>query len=43
MAGLDGQPLALCDYFGKTDLTREDIATPDDDYIYEMGGGEPKE
>ena len=37
MSGLDGQPLAVRDYFGKTELTQEDIAGLVEDYYDERG------
>jgi aldehyde:ferredoxin oxidoreductase len=37
MVGLDGQPLILRDYFGKTELSREDMAQLVEDYYDERG------
>jgi aldehyde:ferredoxin oxidoreductase len=37
MVGLDGEPLALRDYFGKTELVPEDIARLVEDYYDERG------
>jgi aldehyde:ferredoxin oxidoreductase len=37
MKGADGQPLVLRDYFGKTELGREDIARLVEDYYDERG------
>jgi len=40
MTGVDGQPLILRDYFGKTELNRQDIIRLVEDYYDERGWGE---
>lgn len=42
MTGPDGQPLLLRDYFGKTELGREDVARLVEDYYDERGWKEGK-
>jgi aldehyde:ferredoxin oxidoreductase len=42
MKGADGQPLVLRDYFGKTELGREDITRLVEDYYDERGWKEGK-
>ena len=39
MTGVDGQPLILRDYFGKTELNRQDIIRLVEDYYDERGWG----
>ncbi|MBW2617108.1 MAG: hypothetical protein JRD02_13165, partial [Deltaproteobacteria bacterium] len=39
MTGVDGQPLVLRDYFGKTELSREDVTRLVEDYYDERGWG----